>query len=129
MRPMGVDLEDLKREDRSEYCNWWSWRPTIELLRVSGLFDAERLELMGTNSGVEITESEARAIAQLFEERVLPTLRPGERMLLDGTVTDVPDDGTFYREPSEQWKNYSASEEWLRRFVTFCRECQGFRVM
>jgi hypothetical protein len=47
---------------------------------------------------------------------------------LDGSVTDVPDDGTFHREPAEQFENYSASEAWLRTFAAFCRECGGFRV-
>src|SRR5262245_37216498 len=126
---MGVILADLKREDRSENCNWWNWRPTIELLRQSGLFDAERLELMGSNACAEVSESEARAVAQFLEQQVLPALRPGERVMLDGSVTDVPDDGTFYREPAEQFKNYSASEEWLRRFAAFCRECNGFSVL
>ena len=44
---MGVILEDLTQEDRFVNCNWWNWRPTIEILSGSGLFSAERLELMG----------------------------------------------------------------------------------
>ena len=126
---MGVILTDLTREDRSVDCNWWHWRPTIELLRSSGLIDAERLELMGYNGCAEVSETEARAVADFLEERVLSAIHPGERVLLDGTVTDVPDDGTFYREPSEQFKNYGAGEEWLRQFAAFCRECHGFYVL
>jgi hypothetical protein len=125
---MGVILADLKREDRAENCNWWNWRPTVELLRQSGLFDAERLELMRYNAGARVSEGEARAVAQFLEDRVLPALRPGDRVMLDGSVTDVPDDGTLYREPAEQFKNYSANEAWLRRFAAFCRECGGFSV-
>jgi hypothetical protein len=126
---MGVTLCDLGRDDRSEDCNWWNWRPTIELLRLSGLFDEERLELMGCNAGVEVSEAEARAVAQFLEERILPAVRPDQRLLLDGSVTDEPDDGTFHREAGRQHENYSAHGEWLRRFADFCRECGGFSVL
>jgi len=74
---MGVILEDLTREDRTLDCNWWHWRPTIELLRQSGIFDAERLEMMGYNGCAEVSQGEARSIARFLERRVLPTLRPG----------------------------------------------------
>ena len=42
---MGVLLQDLACEDRYERCNWWNWRPTIEILRSAGLFSDERLGL------------------------------------------------------------------------------------
>jgi hypothetical protein len=126
---MAVILADLKREDREEYCNWWNWRPTIELLRQSELFDAERLEMMGCNGCAEVSEDEARSIAKFLDEKILPSLLPEERVMLDGGVTHVPDDGTFYRESAEHFKNYGASEDWLRRFAAFCRECSGFRVL
>jgi hypothetical protein len=125
---MGVILVDSQQDDRSENCNWWNWRPTIELIRSLGLIDDERLDLMGSNAGAEVTQQEAQAIGKFIAKRVLPGLRPGQRVLLDLTVTDAPDDGTFYREPGEQHKNYSATERWLRRFADFCKECHGFRV-
>jgi hypothetical protein len=126
---MSVDIVDLKRKEHSRYCNAWNWRPTVELIRATGLIDDERLKRMGSNcSGVEVSEAEARAIARFLQEQVLPRLRPQDRVLLDLGVTDVPDDGTFHREPAELHKNYSASYEWLEEFATFCKECQGFTV-
>jgi hypothetical protein len=125
---MGTILEDLKRDDRSVYCNGWNWQPTVELLRLSGLFDRERLEMMGYNGCTEVSEGEARAVARFMEENVLPALRPGNGMMLNGSTTDVPGNGASCRKPSELFKNSSESEEWLRRFVDFCKICQGFRV-
>jgi hypothetical protein len=44
------------------------------------------------------------------------------------TITDKPDDGTMYRDADEQWKNYSASRNWLEEFSAFCIRCKGFQV-
>jgi hypothetical protein len=126
---MGVILADSVLEERSEYCNWWNWRPTVELIRASGLLDNERLELMGYNAGAEVTEQEARAISKFLEDRVLSGLNSDERVLLDLAVTGEPDDGTFYRDPEEHHKNYGASREWLQKFAAFCKECHGFTVL
>ena len=55
---MGVTLYDLANDDRWVDCNWWNWRPTIEILRLSKLFDDDRLELMGYNGCAEVSEVE-----------------------------------------------------------------------
>jgi len=83
---------------------------------------------MNYNCGMEVTKEEARSVALFLERKILPSLQPGERIMLDGTTTNVPDDGTFYREPSELFKNYGASDEWLRLFANFCQECNGFDI-
>jgi hypothetical protein len=125
---MGVVVADLTDAERAEKVSWWNWRPTLVLIEASRLVDAERLALMGYNgSGVEITRSEARAIAEFLEERVLAHLAPGDRVRSDLSITDVPDDGTFYREDIA--RNYSASYDWLQRFVRFCLACDGFTVV
>ena len=68
---MGVFVQDLQDTERSEKVTWWNWRPTLVLIEASQLIDAERLALMGCNgSGVEITRSEAHAIAEFLEARV-----------------------------------------------------------
>jgi hypothetical protein len=118
----------LKRDYHAVYCNGWNWRPTVELLRLSGLFDRERLEMMGYNGSTEVSEGEARAVARFMEENVLPALRPGDRLRLNGSITDVPGNGASCSKASELFKNYSETEEWLRRFVDFCKTCEGFRV-
>ncbi len=124
---MGVDIDDLRDRGRSIHANWWQWRPTVELIRSLGLFDGERLDHLSDGCG-EFTEAEARELAAALERRVLPGLQPGERVLLDGAVTQEPDDGTFHRAPQEQHRNYSAGYDWLVRFVAFCKESGGLYV-
>jgi hypothetical protein len=121
---VGVDISDLRDRSRSLHANWWQWRPTVELIRTLGLFDGERLDHLSNGLG-EFTEAEARQLAVTLEQQLLPTLRPGQRVLLDRAVTDVPDDGTFHRAPEEQHRNYSADYDWLVRFVAFCKESGG----
>lgn len=124
---MGVDIDDLRNRSRSIHANWWQWRPTVELIRSLGLFDGQRLDHMSEGFG-EFTEAEAQQIADALERRVLPELRPGERVVLGGAVTAEPDDGTFHRAPAEQHRNYSADYDWLVRFVTFCKDSGGLYV-
>ena len=124
---MSVSLDDLANPENSLDINMWHWRPTIALIELTRLIDAERLELMGYNAGVEITADEARAIGRFLETEVLPALRPGTRLTYDLSVTDAPDDHTFHRDDFA--KNYSASFEWLTRFAQFCGTCSGFRVL
>ena len=46
----------------------------------------------------------------------------------DLSITDAPDDMTLYRDRDEDWKNYSASHDWLRDFAEFCLRSKGFQV-
>jgi hypothetical protein len=43
------------------------------------------------------------------------------------TLTDVPDDGTFYREESEQWKNYSLQRAVLEPVIRCAAQVARFR--
>jgi len=124
---VGVDVSDLRNRSRALHANWWQWRPTVEVIRSLDLFDGERLDQLSDGFG-EFTETEARQLAAEIEGRVLSRLQPDERILLDGTVTAVPDDSTFHRVPEEQHRNYSADYDWLIRFVAFCRESAGVYV-
>ena len=124
---MGVRVVDCGREDRAERCDWWNWRPTVELLRAAGLLDEAQAVTLDLGVG-EVSREQARAFARFLDERVFPALRPDDRIMLDGQVTAEPDDGTFHREPSERGRNYSASGDWLRRLAALCRECDGFVV-
>lgn len=124
---MGVSIDDLRDRNRSVRCNWWNWRPTVELIRSLRLFDDHRLDMLSDGFG-ELTEAEAKQLAEGLERHVLPGLRPGQRVLLNGIVTEMPDDGTFYRDIAEQHKNYSAHYEWLVKFTEFCKESGGLYV-
>jgi hypothetical protein len=121
---MGVFITDSTNDERYLKRNWWSWRPTVEAIRSLHLFEDERLNVMSDGYG-SFSENECKLIADELEQKVLPKLKPDERMKLDGSVTDVPDDGTFYREPEEQDKNYSVNRDLLAEFIVFCRESKG----
>jgi hypothetical protein len=76
----------------------------------------------------ELCERDARVVADAIRTRILPGLADDERVLLDGRRTTEPDDGTFYREPAEQHRNYSTNRDVLARFAECCATCAGFRV-
>lgn len=63
--------------------------------------------------GTELNSEQVKQLAGFLESSVLPQLSPGERMFFNGTKTDLADDGTFFREANEQWKNYSLHQEVL----------------
>ncbi len=54
---------------------------------------------------------------------VLHKLRPGQRMLMDFSVTNEPDDGTFYRDDLE--KNYSLHYNVLVSILDFLHEAEA----
>jgi hypothetical protein len=125
---MGVWVCDSADKDRDLKVNWWAWRPTVELIRASGLLHDADCDHLSDGIG-ELDRPTCLAVAAFLEaELAKRALAKGERILLDGTVTDVPDDGTFHREPSEQHKNYSVGAEWLSTFIEFLKTSDGIYV-
>src|SRR3954466_11537677 len=107
---MGFDITDLGNTERIVFVNFWNWHPTVELIRTAKLLDAGRLDgLHQQCCATCVSREEARAIARHLRETVLPSVPSDARVLLDGTVTSAPDDGTFYRDPSDADRNYSAT--------------------
>ena len=124
---MGFAITDLSDPEQIIFVNFWNWHPTVEIIRRTGLIDAQRLEgLHQQISATCVTTDEARAIARHLRDIVLPALSPQARVLLDGSSTTEPDDGTLHRDPSELDRNYGASHTWLETFATFCESCSGF---
>src|SRR5262245_50186242 len=124
---MGVHIHDLTDGNVFLRANWWRWRTTAELIRRLEYFSDDRFDLLSDGLG-ELTVDEARLAADHLKTHVLARLSQGERIRLDGVITDIPDDGTFYRKPEEQHLNYSVDREWLADFVEFCNHCHGFYV-
>ena len=124
-----VDYEDDKHEVK---INAWNWRPTLEIIRTFNLFDEEKLEMLGCNGvGASVTTEEAHEIGQRLRDNILPTLKPGERILHDLTITSEPrepHDFTRSYPPEESLKIYSARYEWLKTFSEFCLSSKGFKV-
>ncbi|MDX6577753.1 MAG: hypothetical protein QOE96_3706 [Blastocatellia bacterium] len=66
-------------------------------------------------------------------ENQLSTMKPGERMRVDLTVTAIPKVSQVFG-PDTQPDDidainlYSATYEWLVTFKNFCKRCDGFMV-
>lgn len=123
---MDFALVDLEDEERHVLVDAWTWRPVLAFVKSLGLVDAERLALMGYN-GTEVTvdEAAARAIGEKVGE-VVSRMGSGERLLLDGTVTDEAR-GEFDEE--DVARNYGATRKALGEIAAFCRACHGFEVV
>lgn len=126
---MAFHLIDLADGERTLFVNAWNWRATLEIINSAGVLDAHRIEALGLQcSATRVEPEEARSIARLLRQRVLPSLGAESRIMLDGTVTDEKDAGTFFRSPAEIGRNYSVSRQWLEAFAAFCESCAGFEV-
>lgn len=108
--------------------NFWHWRAIVEAVRRLGVLPESRIDALHEQFLGDLREDEAKAVATAIRERLLPTLRDDECLLLDGRRTTEPDNGTFYRNPAEQHKNYSTNRRILEEFARCCESCGGFRV-
>ena len=108
--------------------NFWHWRAIVEAIRSLGVLPEKRVDALQEQFVGELTQEETRAVAAAIRERLLPTLADDERLLLDGRRTTEPDDGTFYRDPAEQHRNYNTNRRMLEEFAKCCETCSGFRV-
>jgi hypothetical protein len=120
---MSIILESSDGHDLQ--VNAWNWGVLHYLVKRAGLFSEDDWDPKRSNGGGELDQSQVVALANLLEATVLPRLRDGERMFFDGTVTDVPDDGTFYRDEAEMWKNYSLRHDVLVSIIAFLRSTNG----
>jgi hypothetical protein len=125
---VGVTLFDHETDEIVFDINFWHWRAIVEVVRDLQILPDDRAELLHEPFVGELTEPEARIVAAAIRERVLPTMADEERVLLDGTRTTTPDDGTFHREPVEQHRNYSTTRAVLEKFADACASCHGFRI-
>lgn len=126
---MSFTLIDMGRDGYEFRANVWSWRTTLEIIRSLDIINSSKLRLMESNgNGIKIEQEEAHLIGKTLYDEILPKLEPNKRMFINFTITDEPDDGTFYRNPEEMWKNYSVSYQWLKDFADFCLQSKGFQV-
>ncbi len=126
---MSFTLMDLSSESFELRSNVWNWKPTVEIIKSFDIVDEGKLRQMNYNAtGAQFSNEEAQTIGERIRDEILPRLVPNKRMFLDLSITDKPDDGTLYRDEDEQWKNYSASYDWLKDFSEFCLKSKGFQV-
>lgn len=117
---MSIVLESADGRDLT--VNAWNWGVLHHLVARADVLPEEVWEPKRYNGGGELDARQVAALADFLEQAVLPRLRDGERMFFDGSVTDAPDDGTFYRDEAELWKNYSLQRGVLVAIIGFLRQ-------
>ena len=126
---MSFTLLDLGAENFEFTANVWNWKAMLEIIKNLDIISESQVRQLGYNAmGTKMDLAEAHLIGEKVRDEILPKVGPGKRMYADGTVTDEPDDGTFFKDDDEQWKNYSVDHGWLKDFSEFCLRSKGFQV-
>ena len=126
---MSFTLIDLGAENFEFTANVWNWKAALEIIKDLDIISENHVRQLGYNAmGVKMDVEEAHLIGQKIRDEILPKVGPGKRIYADGSITDAPDDGTFYKDEDEQWKNYSVTHDWLKDFSEFCLRSKGFQV-
>ena len=126
---MSFTLMDLSTENFEFRANVWNWKTALEIIKSFDILSAGKIRQMEYNAtGVKLEKDEAHLIGEKIRDEILPRLEPNKRIFSDLSITDAPDDGTLYKDEDEQWKNYSASHDWLKDLSDFCLQSKGFQV-
>jgi len=120
---------DSSSENFEFQANVWNWKTALEIIKSFDILSEGKLRQMAYNAtGVKLEKDEAHIIGEKIRDEILPKLAPNKRIFSDLSITDAQDDGTLYRDEDEQWKNYSASHDWLKDFSEFCLKSKGFQI-
>jgi hypothetical protein len=126
---MSFTLVDMGSEQYKFPANVWNWKAALEIIRSLDILDEGAMRQMNYNAtGVKISLKDAHEIGTRIQQEFLPKLAPDKRIYADMTITNEPDDMTLHRDDDEQWKNYSATYDWLKDFSEFCLKSKGFQV-
>ena len=126
---MSFTLMDSSSENFEFHANVWNWKTALEIIKSFDFLSESKLRQMTYNAtGVKLEKDEAHLIGEKIRDEILPKLEPNKRIFSDLSITDTPDDKTLYRDEDEQWKNYSASHDWLKELSEFCLKSKGFQV-
>ena len=114
---MSFTLLDMSSENYEFHANVWNWRTALEIVKSFDIIsegDSRQMNYNGT--GIKLEKDDAHLIGQRIRDEILPMLAPDKRIYADLSITDEPDDGTFYGDGDEHFKNYSADYRWLSEF-------------
>lgn len=126
---MSFTLIDQGSENFEFTANVWNWKAAVEVLRNLDILSEGDVRQMSYNAtGIKVSMDDAHEIGSRIKSEFLPRLAPNKRMFSDLSITDAPDDKTLYRDPDEEYKNYSVSHDWLEEFADFCLKSKGFQV-
>lgn len=126
---MSFTLTDSSSENYEFQANVWNWKTALEIIKSFDILSEGKVKQMSYNAtGVKLDIEEAHMIGERIRDQILPKLAPNKRIFADLSITDKPDDGTLYRDEDEQWKNYSASHDFLQELAEFFLKSKGFQV-
>jgi len=126
---MSFTLLDQGSENFEFTANVWTWKAALEMIKSFDIIGEGAVRQMTYNAtGVTVSIDDAHEIGSKIRDRFLPKMNENSRVFADLSISDAPDDKTLHRDEDEQWKNYSASYEWLKEFSDFCLRSKGFRV-
>ncbi len=126
---MSFTLMDSSSENFEFHANVWNWKTALEIIKSFDILSESKVRQMTYNAtGVRMEKDEAHLIGEKIRDEILPKLEPNKRIFSDLSITGTPDDKTLYRDEDEQWKNYSASHDWLKELSEFCLKSKGFQV-
>ena len=126
---MSFILADKNDNDNEIQINNWNWKTILMILDSLKLLDTDRIQMLGFNGTSEsVSKQEAEQISKKIRDEIISKLNDDERILLNGKITNIPDDGTFYKNPDEYYKNFSTNKVILEKFCTFCESCNGFEI-
>ena len=126
---MSFTLIDQSSENFEFHANVWNWRAALGVIRSFNILSESVLRQMGSNpSGVLVSKDEAHLVGEKIRTDILPKISPNKRIFENLSISEVPDDGTIYKDKDEQWKNYSAKHDWLDDLAVFFFNSKGFKV-
>lgn len=126
---MSFTLLDQGSENFELTANVWTWKAALEVIKSLDIIGEGAVRQMTYNAtGVSVSMEDARDIGTRIRDEFLSKMGENSRVFADLSISDAPDDMTLHRDEDEQWKNYSASYEWLKEFSEFCLRSKGFRV-
>ena len=126
---MSFTLIDTGSENFELTANVWTWKAALEVIKSFDIIGEGAVRQMSYNAtGATISPEDAHLIGERVRDELLPKMSEKGRIFADLSITDQPDDKTIYKDEDEQWKNYSASYDWLKEFSEFCLKSKGFRV-
>ena len=120
---MSVVLDDGKKATLRVDC--WSWGAFHAVVSAADVLPEATWTPLRFNDGGWLTAREVIRLAGFVEAVLLPCLRPGERLILDGTVTRTKPSLAFQTDEAEAWRDYSLTHEIVASILDFLRSAEG----
>ncbi len=121
--PVSVVLSDGGKATLRVDC--WSWGAFHAVVSVAHVLPDATWIPLRFNDGGSLTAREVIRLAGFVDAVLLPCMRPGERLMLDGTVTRKKPSFAVQTDEAEAWKDYSVSHEVVVGILDFLRTAEG----